>query len=602
MLETAGSVFGVASPLLVILVVASFAVYYQRRNSRHRQQCNPSKPKKISWFLRFLDHAWCWYSGEAISILPVPVCYIDQETVPLDGEDAVLVHTRYFPEGAQDLALPCILIRTPYGREFLALSAARFASRGYCVIAQDCRGRSQGSTGDEFIPQPFCSGSIGMFGMSYLGICQWAVVDHAPASLKAIVPVNTASDVYSVLFPSSGGSVRIDLIVRWIYLVFVVRERDVSVARRLYRRLRLASVTKTVSLHMPTKEIDRRLVGRDLSFFKGAVTYLDDRSHPFWKEMNIDGICRHRALSPPALLIAGWFDMFLQSQLRDWQALQASSKSSHSLTIGPWHHWQVTSMAKVVESQALDWLDSHLKEGGNGRLPWRHRVRVYVGGIDDWIGLEEFPPAQFSPIRYFLNGNCLLSTEPEPTSLFVSYVYDPLHDPTPACGGASFDPNNAGSKRQTQFERRSDVVMFTSRAMDGPVAIIGLVSATLFVESDAKSSDWVARLCYVDKSGVSRNLCDGISRVPSSPLPSSAVHRVEIGMWATAHVLKAGERIRLQVCSGAHPRFSRNSGSGKCFDANSRSYHRALQRVHLSPEFQSCVVLPICPYNALLTS
>lgn len=127
--------------------------------------------------------------GEAISILPVPVCYIDQETVPLDGEDAVLVHTRYFPEGAQDLALPCILIRTPYGREFLALSAARFASRGYCVIAQDCRGRSQGSTGDEFIPvsreqsdgvatlkwieqQPFCSGSIGMFGMSYLGICQ----------------------------------------------------------------------------------------------------------------------------------------------------------------------------------------------------------------------------------------------------------------------------------------------------------------------------------------------------------------------------------------------------------------------------------------------
>ena len=34
-------------------------------------------------------------------------------------------------------------------------------------------------------------------------------------------------------------------------------------------------------------------------------------------------------------------------------------------------------------------------------------------------------------------------------------------------------------------------------------------------------------------------------------------------MWATAHRFRQGHRLRLQVSSGAHPRWSRNLGTGE---------------------------------------
>ena len=34
-------------------------------------------------------------------------------------------------------------------------------------------------------------------------------------------------------------------------------------------------------------------------------------------------------------------------------------------------------------------------------------------------------------------------------------------------------------------------------------------------------------------------------------------------LWPTAHRFAAGHRIRLQVSSGAHPRYARNPGTGE---------------------------------------
>jgi predicted acyl esterase len=38
--------------------------------------------------------------------------------------------------------------------------------------------------------------------------------------------------------------------------------------------------------------------------------------------------------------------------------------------------------------------------------------------------------------------------------------------------------------------------------------------------------------------------------------------RLEVSLWATANRFKRGHRIRLQVSSGAHPRWARNLGTG----------------------------------------
>ncbi len=36
-----------------------------------------------------------------------------------------------------------------------------------------------------------------------------------------------------------------------------------------------------------------------------------------------------------------------------------------------------------------------------------------------------------------------------------------------------------------------------------------------------------------------------------------------VALWPTAHRFAAGNRIRVQVSSGAHPRFARNPGTGE---------------------------------------
>jgi predicted acyl esterase len=65
---------------------------------------------------------------------------------------------------------------------------------------------------------------------------------------------------------------------------------------------------------------------------------------------------------------------------------------------------------------------------------------------------------------------------------------------------------------------------------------IGDVLVELRLRASLPFFDVFARVCDVDPQGVSRNVCDA---------------------------LVSGNRIRLQVSSGAHPRYARNPGTGE---------------------------------------
>jgi hypothetical protein len=74
-----------------------------------------------------------------------------------------------------------------------------------------------------------------------------------------------------------------------------------------------------------------------------------------------------------------------------------------------------------------------------------------------------------------------------------------------------------------------------------------------------------ARVCDVDAAGVSRNVCDALTSVAPGRFAQTddGVWRVSLQLWPTAHRFAAGHRIRLQVSSGAHPRYARNPGTGE---------------------------------------
>jgi hypothetical protein len=70
------------------------------------------------------------------------------------------------------------------------------------------------------------------------------------------------------------------------------------------------------------------------------------------------------------------------------------------------------------------------------------------------------------------------------------------------------------------------------------------------------------------------------------------VLKVEIELWPTAHCFKKGHRVRLQVSSGAHPRFARNPGSGESL-ASAIKLVPADQQIFHDSTHPSAVILPV---------
>ncbi len=64
-----------------------------------------------------------------------------------------------------------------------------------------------------------------------------------------------------------------------------------------------------------------------------------------------------------------------------------------------------------------------------------------------------------------------------------------------------------------------------------------------------------------------------------------------IDLWPTAHRFRKGHRMRVQVSSGAFPRFARNLGTGEPL-ATGTTMRAAEQQVYHDPEHPSAVVLP----------
>jgi hypothetical protein len=172
------------------------------------------------------------------------------------------------------------------------------------------------------------------------------------------------------------------------------------------------------------------------------------------------------------------------------------------------------------------------------------------------------------------------------------YRYDPA-DPTPSVGG-SLLARSGGPRDNRHLERRSDVLVYTSAALVRDLTVIGPVTADLRVQSSLEHTDFFVRLCDVEPTGKSRNICDGLQRMTPTAWRrgGDGVATVEVQLWPAAHVFRRDHRIRVQVSSGAHPRFARNLGGGEPL-ATAVTMHVADQQVRHDPDHPSAIVLPI---------
>jgi len=126
------------------------------------------------------------------------------------------------------------------------------------------------------------------------------------------------------------------------------------------------------------------------------------------------------------------------------------------------------------------------------------------------------------------------------------------------------------------------------------VEVIGEITGEIHVSSDLEHFDVFVRLCDVDARGRSTNVCDGIERVGPQrwPRPADSTRAVRVALWPTAQCFRAGHRIRIQVSSGAHPRFARNLGTGEPI-ATATTIRAAHQAIYHDPQHPSAIILPV---------
>ncbi|MEA2310947.1 MAG: uncharacterized protein QOE28_915 [Solirubrobacteraceae bacterium] len=481
--------------------------------------------------------------------------------VPMrDGVE--LLADRYSPVDTGPM--PTVLVRTPYGRRgaYGLLYGLVYAQRGLQVIVQSVRGTF--GSGGEFAPfderddgldtvgwieaQPWHEGALGMAGASYLGLVQWAVAGAAGARMAAIVPTVTASQFHGATY---GGGLALESLASWHTMV-AVQERQLAGLQMVGRLAKLRGAYD----HLPLGELDVEVLGESSPYFRQALerTGADD---PYWETRDHAGGLAEVEAS--VLLIAGWHDLFAPWQLDDYVALRAAGRDVR-LLVGPWTHISRELWA-VSTRESIRFLRARLL--GDERLLRGPRVRVHVGGSDEWRDLRDWPPPRAGELRLHLHpGGRLGAAEPEPSAP-DAYRYDPA-DPTPAVGGPVLLAR-APVVDNRPLERRPDVLVYTTPPLETAVEAIGPVRAEVFVRSTLAHFDVFVRVCDVDRLGVSRNVCDAMERVTPSAAErdEDGVLRVRFPLWPTAHRFQRGHRIRVQVSSGAHPRYARNPGTGE---------------------------------------
>ena len=124
--------------------------------------------------------------------------------------------------------------------------------------------------------------------------------------------------------------------------------------------------------------------------------------------------------------------------------------------------------------------------------------------------------------------------------------------------------------------------------LEHDVEVVGEISAEIWFRSSLPYADVFVRLCDVDERGRSVNVCDGLVSLGAADTLSQATVR----LWPTAHRFKRGHRIRVQVSSGAFPRYARNHGTGEP-RATATRLVAADQAVFHDPAHASAVILPV---------
>jgi len=533
---------------------------------------------------------------------------------------------------------PVLIERTPYNKGACKnVQAQYFAERGYAVLVQDVRGRfhspgefynfrdegwGKNQDGYDTIEwagqQPWSTGKVGTYGLSYSCFNQNMTAVTQPPHLKAMFCADSAASWFTHRYEGGAlGSNGLD----W--------EVDNNEAAKpiLMHRPEPAQGMEEVQdwLDWNTRRIEHGLgmweswMSPILADFTAHTTYDD-----YWRQYA--PVEHAEKFTVPVFYMSGWYDRYPEEVTTMFNAIRTRSASpaarqSVRLMIGPWLHGGGSLVRArqigdtdfgpdaAVHYAALRvrWFDYHLKGIDNGIMK-EGPVWVFVMGPNKWREEKEFPIARAVPTKFYLqsaksgsiqslNDGTLSRQMPPRNEPADTYNYD-ARIPTPSIGGDLFI-QPMGVRDHRPADQKS--LTFTTEPFTDDVEITGPGTAELYVSSTADDTDFVTTLIDVRPDGYAAILRQNILRASRrestskpTPIKPGQIYKLTIPIYPVSDVFGKGHRLRLTVSSSSFPRWMPSHNK---FNLNSEEapYVAARNTIYHDAQRPSVLTVPVIP-------
>ncbi|HEX7381770.1 MAG TPA: CocE/NonD family hydrolase [Nevskiaceae bacterium] len=471
----------------------------------------------------------------------------------------------WLPKAAARAPVPAILEFIPYRKRDAMRSRDEtihryVAARGYAVIRADVRGTgdSDGVLIDEYTPreqldaceiiawiaaQPWCSGAVGMFGISWGGFNALQVAARQPPALKAIMTLCASDDRYADDAHYMGGCL-LNENMQWgsVLMLEAALPPDPEIVGPRWRdmwRERIAAVSAFPAEWMR-----------------------HPRRDAYWKQ---GSVCEHyAAVRCPVYAIGGWADGYSNAVPR----LVANLERCKGL-IGPWPHafpCDATPGPSIgFLQEAVRWWDQWLKGHDTGIMDEpRYRVwmqepvaprpqpRAWPGR---WVAEPAWPGADIEMRTWFLDDKRLAPAAPAPGSTSVCSPQT-----VGLCAGGWCGFGAAGDLPRDQRLDDGGSLTLDSAPLERRLELLGAPVVELEVRVDEPTAMLCARLCDVAPDGTSLRISYGLLDLAcregfdaARPMPVDAWVPIRLQLNDLASALPAGHRLRLALSTGYWP-------------------------------------------------
>ena len=380
--------------------------------------------------------------------------------------------------------------------------------------------------------QPWSTGAVGMWGISWGGFNAIQMGMRPPPALKAIIAIDASDDLFHDDVHYVDGLMHFD-----------EYELMIDALNPLPRAPDFPLDPETLAARFDREPwiLEKMRHQRDGDFWRRGSLRPD-----------------YERLAVPAFLIGGWYDGYRDSVPRMLEGCRLPMRA----IVGPWDHsFPHRASHEPIEwrADAVRWWDRWLKDEPNG-VENEPRLAVFVrdhhppGEVESipgrWRLEPGWPPERLEERTLHLGTDRSLRKAPSKGQ--HDLPYDPSIGMEAGWWWGDLLPD------QSPFDARC--LIYETEPLEEPLEILGMPRAELRSSVDAPIANWFARLCDVAPDGRATLVSGGglsgaqrSSRLDPQLLEPGEPHDLVVPMRFTSWVFLAGHRIRLAVSNALFP-------------------------------------------------